>query len=1159
MNQPPRKGTAPADETDREEVGVVVPADVTARAGAAGGGQHLNLVSGAAFLSYTLLEPLQVSSREADLWFVRRAEVDYVLKLYRFGFEPKQQLTDRLKALALNHAVRMEEHGKFGDRAYEIQEKVALGDLGKLAKPLPRPMLKEVLKELAEAVSHLHAEGIIHRDLKPSNILMRSLEPLNLVLTDFGISILSEEAMRKSSSSRTRRYGAPEALKGVVSTASDWWSVGVIVLEYLQGVRPLEGMDEHMIDLQLLTKGIPVPADLSSEWSELLKGLLTRDHEKRWQSTQVRNWLQGQRGQATHYEGDLQQTHKHKPYQFGEKQIYTAKELAVALSEDWDAGVKNFERGFVSSWVKDELENQDLAARLLDIYEDKGLSGDEKQSLALVEMDRSLPAMWKGNAVNREWAAREPEQFKALLHNRIRARLEKQNGWPTDLIKRLTEVKAAKLSPGYQAAMERIVITGELRLKIGGWEVTPEALDKEPEKWVVLLESKLPALHQQHTGETWLEKAAGRWTRAQTLGAERNWLWWWACTGKPLLSRAGTALSPEWLASNPDEAVILLKSPLPKFWADQTGETWLAESEERWARAKTLEATQDWLWWWACTGKPLLSRAGTALSPEWLAANPEQAVALLESPLPKFWTEHTGETWLAQAAGEWLNLWQQVDALGCGTSKSAALPWIIGSSETLVTETQRRLQQYAGATSVLLNRLWDGEQLDAAQCITLCAAEEGKLLTPEAKAAAKAKAEAQAEAKHESESMAYLRSFGVDMDFQLAKELIKTNRWDAVELTWLELLTDTEVGSQLKSNSKLKAVLEAAHPEYVDVVGVCAAYGPALKKWKEQERELRELRELRCAAILTGSFRKTAQAMQRANVDEEIIVRRFEQGGTVVAWGKNGDGQATVPAGLHGVVDITAGDTHTVALRANGTGEAWGANGLFSRNLLVYNQGRFPAELNGVAAVAAGGSHTVVLKDDGTVEAWGDNDKGQTKVPDGLTGVVAIAAGEDHTVALKANGKVVAWGSNSDGQTRVPNGLTGVVAIAAGVEHTVALKVDGTVVAWGWHDKGQTKVSAMHRGVVAIAAGDHHTVALKANGKVVAWGLNQVGQTKIPAGLTGVVDIAAGGGHTVALKADGTVVAWGDNDEGQTEVPDGLNGVVAIAAGQFHTVALKLD
>ena len=92
-------------------------------------------------------------------------------------------------------------------------------------------------------------------------------------------------------------------------------------------------------------------------------------------------------------------------------------------------------------------------------------------------------------------------------------------------------------------------------------------------------------------------------------------------------------------------------------------------------------------------------------------------------------------------------------------------------------------------------------------------------------------------------------------------------------------------------------------------------------------------------------------------------------------------------------------------------------------------------------AIAAGDSHTVALKRDGTVVAWGDNRHGQTNVACGLTDMADITAGRSYTVALNGDGTVVAWGDNEHGQTTIPSNLVGVVAIAAGKNHTVALVI----------------------------------------------------------------------------------------------------------------------
>jgi len=59
----------------------------------------------------------------------------------------------------------------------------------------------------------------------------------------------------------------------------------------------------------------------------------------------------------------------------------------------------------------------------------------------------------------------------------------------------------------------------------------------------------------------------------------------------------------------------------------------------------------------------------------------------------------------------------------------------------------------------------------------------------------------------------------------------------------------------------------------------------------------------------------TGGALRRTGMKQDTITRTLTQGGTVVAWGYNDQGQTTVPAGLSGVVAIAAGGAHTVALK----------------------------------------------------------------------------------------------------------------------------------------------------------------------------------------------------------------------------------------------------
>jgi hypothetical protein len=255
----------------------------------------------------------------------------------------------------------------------------------------------------------------------------------------------------------------------------------------------------------------------------------------------------------------------------------------------------------------------------------------------------------------------------------------------------------------------------------------------------------------------------------------------------------------------------------------------------------------------------------------------------------------------------------------------------------------------------------------------------------------------------------------------------------------------------------------------------------------------------------------------------------------IIGWGSNSSGQVNIQSGSF--TAITGGNTHSLAIRIDGSILGWGSN---TNGQINVPSGKF-------STVAAGALHSLAIRGDGTLVGWGNNSFGQSNVPSGT--FLAVSSGTFFNVAIRSDGTLAAWGDNGNGQTNVPSGAF--IAIAAGSYHALAIRSDGTLAGWGSNVNGETNVPPGT--FVAVAAGETHSLAIRTDGTLVGWGDNSMAQISVPPGS--FVAVAAKGNHSLAIRSDGALLTWSYNGAGLNFPP--LGTFISIAAGYEHNLAIS--
>jgi len=139
-----------------------------------------------------------------------------------------------------------------------------------------------VMTQICQGVDHAHEKGIIHRDLKSQNIMVDT--DLNVKITDFGIALSSNEADMTQTNTimGSVHYLAPELARGNIATsASDIYSLGILLYELLTGCVPFKGEGAVNIALQHMEGCVPSVREMDESLFENFDFIIKKATQKR--------------------------------------------------------------------------------------------------------------------------------------------------------------------------------------------------------------------------------------------------------------------------------------------------------------------------------------------------------------------------------------------------------------------------------------------------------------------------------------------------------------------------------------------------------------------------------------------------------------------------------------------------------------------------------------------------------------------------------------------------------------------------------------------------------------------------------------------------------------------------------------------------------------
>lgn len=130
--------------------------------------------------------------------------------------------------------------GLHGERSMDLFDYIELNENPSESE------LRDIFKQIALGVCHLHDLEIVHRDIKDENVVLDQQGGLRLI--DFGSAAYLKPGRKYETFVGTLDYAAPEILRGDTYSGKpqDIWALGILLFTLVYRENPFYNVHEIM-------------------------------------------------------------------------------------------------------------------------------------------------------------------------------------------------------------------------------------------------------------------------------------------------------------------------------------------------------------------------------------------------------------------------------------------------------------------------------------------------------------------------------------------------------------------------------------------------------------------------------------------------------------------------------------------------------------------------------------------------------------------------------------------------------------------------------------------------------------------------------------------------------------------------------------------------